>query len=169
MEGLVFPRRTLRGKGIAALRPPARAGPPGSKLQEFVMAGVLAGKTILLVDDDRDILSAMQMALGELGPEILTASDGKDAVTQAEVKPPDLVVLDQMLPKRSGFLVMTSLKRGKQKSDPPRVIMVTGNLGSRHKVYAEGLGVDVYLTKPFRMEKLIEAVCKLMGVELPTP
>jgi DNA-binding response OmpR family regulator len=133
------------------------------------MAGELAGKTILLVDDDRDILTAMQTALGELGPTILTASDGKDAVTQAEATPPDLVVLDQMLPKRSGFLVMTSLKRGKTRTDPPRVIMITGNLGSRHKAYAEGLGVDTYLTKPFRMEKLIEAVCKLLGATPPAP
>jgi len=133
------------------------------------MAGVLAGKTILLVDDDRDILTAMQTALSELGPEILTASDGKDAVTRAEAKPPDLLVLDQMLPKRSGFLVMESIRRGKKKADPPRVVMITGNLGSLHKTYAEGLGVDVYLTKPFRMEKLIEAVCKLLGVTPPAP
>lgn len=132
------------------------------------MAGLLAGKTVLLVDDDRDILTAMQVALGELGPEILTASDGKEAVTQAEAKPPDLVVLDQMLPKRSGFLVMENLRRGKKRSDPPRVIMITGNLGTRHKSYAESLGVDTYLTKPFRMEKLIEAACKLLGVQPPT-
>lgn len=133
------------------------------------MAGPLTGKTILLVDDDRDILSAMQTALSELGPEILTASDGRDAVTQAEAKPLDLLVLDQMLPKRSGFLVMENIRRGKQRTDSPRVIMITGNLGSRHKTYAEGLGVDVYITKPFRMEKLIEAVYKLLGVTPPAP
>jgi DNA-binding response OmpR family regulator len=133
------------------------------------MAGELAGKTILLVDDDRDILTTMQAALADLGAEILTASDGKEAVTQAEAKPPDLVVLDQMLPKRSGFLVMESLKRGKKRTDPPRVIMITGNLGSRHKTYAEGLGVNVYLTKPFRMEKLIEAVLKLLAPAPQTP
>ncbi len=131
------------------------------------MAGELAGKTILLVDDDRDILTAMHAALTELGPELLTASDGKEALAQAEAKPPDLVVLDQMLPKRSGFLVMEGLKRGKKRSDPPRVVMITGNLGSRHKVYAESLGVDIYLNKPFRMEKLIEAVCKLLAPAAP--
>jgi DNA-binding response OmpR family regulator len=127
------------------------------------MPGPLVGKTILLVDDDADILGAMQTALSELGPEILTASDGKAAVDVASRKTPDLVVLDQMLPKRSGFLVMENLKRGKSRTDPPRVIMITGNMGSRHKVYAEGLGVDVYLNKPFRMEKLIESVLKLLG------
>ena len=133
------------------------------------MLGLLAGKTILLVDDDADILTAMQAALSELGPEILTASDGKAAVDVANQRAPDLVVLDQMLPKRSGFLVMEGLKRGRKRSDPPRVIMITGNLGSRHKVYAEGLGVDVYLNKPFRMEKLIESVLRLLGAPATPP
>ena len=67
-----------------------------------------------------------------------------------------------MLPGRSGFLVMEKLTRGKKRSDPPRVIMITGNQGARHKVYAESLGVDVYLNKPFRMEKLLESVKKLL-------
>ncbi len=127
------------------------------------MAGELAGKTILIVDDDRDILAAMTATLQELGPTIFTASDGNDAITQAQANPPDLVVLDMMLPKRSGFLVMEKLKAGKKRTDPPRVIMVTGNQGMRHKTYAESLGVDLYLNKPFRMEKLVESVKKLLG------
>ena len=131
------------------------------------MAGELAGKTILLVDDDRDILTSMQAALAEMGPTLLTACDGAEAVVQAEARHPDLVVLDQMLPKRSGFLVMEAIRRGKARADAPRVIMITGNPGGRHKVYAERLGVDTYLNKPFRMEKLIEAVLKLLAPAPP--
>jgi DNA-binding response OmpR family regulator len=127
------------------------------------MAGELDGRTILIVDDDRDILATMEAALSELGPTILTAEDGNAALLQAEEKDPDLVVLDMMLPKRSGFLVMQKLKHGKKRSDPPRVIMITGNLGSRHKIYAESLGVDVYLNKPFRIEKLVETVKGLLA------
>lgn len=123
----------------------------------------LEDKCVLLVDDDRDILQAMQSALEDLGPQILTATNGNDAVRQAQQREPDLVVLDQMLPGRSGFLVMERLKRGKKKSDPPRVIMITGNQGTRHRVYAETLGVDLYLNKPFRMEKLIDSVKQLIG------
>jgi DNA-binding response OmpR family regulator len=126
------------------------------------MPGELAGKKILLVDDDQDILAAMQMALADLGPEIFAARDGNEAISMSESHTPDLVVLDMMLPKRSGFLVMEKLKRGKKRTDPPRVIMITGNLGARHKVYAESLGVDVYLNKPFRMEKLLEAAKTLL-------
>jgi len=129
------------------------------------MAEELAGKKVLLVDDDRDILAAMQVALADLGLDISTASDGDAAVKQAQSVQPDVVVLDMMLPKRSGFLVMENIKKGKKKSEPPRVIMITGNQGSRHKTYAESLGVDIYLNKPFRMEKLIDAVKKLLGAQ----
>jgi DNA-binding response OmpR family regulator len=127
------------------------------------VAGELAAKKILLVDDDRDILAAIQAGLADLGPQIVTASDGNTAIEKADSEKPDLVILDMMLPKRSGFLVMEKLKKGKKRTDPPRVIMITGNLGSRHKTYAESLGVDAYLNKPFRMERLLEAVKKLLG------
>jgi DNA-binding response OmpR family regulator len=132
-------------------------------IKEYRMAGELTGKKILLVDDDRDILAAMEAALADMGLEILTAADGNAAIEQAEHAHPDVVVLDMMLPKRSGFLVMEKLKKGKKRTDPPRIIMITGNQGTRHKVYAESLGVDVYLNKPFRMERLIDSVKKLMG------
>ncbi len=127
------------------------------------MAGELEGKTILLVDDDKDILTAMEAALSELGPTIITAMDGNQAVLQVESGSPDLVVLDQMLPKRSGFLVIENLKRAFKPDRRPKIIMITGNPGSRHKVYAESLGVCVYLNKPFRMDKLIDAVKKLLA------
>ncbi len=126
------------------------------------MADETTGKTILLVDDDREILRAMQMALEETGAEMVTASDGNEALVQAQKHKPDLVVLDMMLPKRSGFMVLQKLKQGKKHTDTPRVIMITGNEGSRHKVYAASQGVEVYLNKPFRMEKLVESVKKLL-------
>ena len=126
------------------------------------MSDELTGKKILLVDDDRDILSAMEMAFGDLGAEIDTASDGNTAVEKAETGNPDLVILDMMLPKRSGFLVMEKIRRGKKTGEPPQVVMITGNMGRRHKTYAENLGVDAYLNKPFRMEKLVKAVTELL-------
>ncbi len=127
------------------------------------MAGELAGKKILLVDDDRDIIAAMEVALEDEGPELLIARDGNAAITMAEQHKPDLVVLDMMLPKRSGFLVMEKLKRGRDKSEMPRVIMATANQGTRHRQYAKSLGVDDYIIKPFRMEKLIESIKKLLA------
>jgi DNA-binding response OmpR family regulator len=127
------------------------------------MAGEAGAKTVLLVDDDRDILATMTAALDELGPEILTAENGDEALIQAQQHSPDVVVLDMMLPKRSGFLVLEQLKRGKKPTDPPQVVMITGNQGSRHRVYAENLGVAAYINKPFRMEKLVETVKGLLA------
>jgi len=126
------------------------------------MAGELDGKSILIVDDDRDILAAIETMLTDLGATIVTASDGNAALQQAEQADPDLVVLDMMLPKRSGFLVMEKLKRGKKPADRPQVIMITGNQGVRHKSYAESLGVSAYLNKPFRMDKLVDTVQQLL-------
>ena len=126
------------------------------------MAGKLEGKKILVVDDDRDIRIAMEMALKDLGPEVVSVGDGNQAVRQIEENEPDLVVLDMMLPKRSGFLVLERIKRDRAPGDKPYVIMVTGNLGNRHKIYAERLGIDRYITKPFRMNKLLEAITELL-------
>lgn len=127
------------------------------------MAEDLDGKQILIVDDDRDILQAMETTLSDLGAEVLTATDGNQAVSLAEEHTPDLVVLDQMLPKKSGFLVMEKFRK-LPKDERPKVIMVTGNQGARHKIYAQSLGVNAYLNKPFRMEKLTEEVKKVLGL-----
>ncbi len=126
------------------------------------MADELKGKTILLVDDDRDILLSMKTALAETGADIETVEDGESAVRKVLKSPPDLMVLDVMLPKRSGFLVLEKIRQKIKKTEPPRVIMVTGNPGTRHRVFAETLGVDMYLNKPFRIEKLVQGVKDLL-------
>jgi DNA-binding response OmpR family regulator len=66
-----------------------------------------------------------------------------------------------MMPKRSGFLVLEQLRRNGH--DKVRVIMVTGNEGNRHKQYAELLGVDDYIRKPFPMDRLIDSALKLVS------
>jgi DNA-binding response OmpR family regulator len=120
----------------------------------------LEGKTILVVDDDPDLLAAITTSLAETGATIEKAEDGGKAVEKAEALKPNLVVLDIMLPQKSGFLVLERLKTmGEHK---PRVIMITGNTGRRHRQYAEALGVDEYLNKPFRMERLLEVTEELL-------
>ena len=118
-----------------------------------------AKKLILLVDDDREILDSMQITLEKLNQEIITAADGNAAVELAVSRKPDVMVLDLMLPKRGGFLVLQKLKGSPQaKGKKPFVIMITGNEGQRHKIFAQSLGVDEYLNKPFRMDRLVELV-----------
>jgi len=121
------------------------------------------GKTILIVDDDPDIVTAISASLSDSGATIETAGDGAKAVKLAEKLDPDLVILDIMLPQKSGFLVLERLRAGKQRGDLPHVIMITGNQGRRHRHYAESLGVDAYLNKPFSMDRLMESVDQLLS------
>ncbi len=127
------------------------------------MSEKLEGKKILVVDDDPDILTAITVGLGDTGATLETASDGNAAVSKAQEFSPDLVILDIMLPQKSGFLVLERLRQGKPRSEGPRVVMITGNKGQRHKQYAEALGVDAYINKPFRMEQLLEAAEKVLS------
>jgi DNA-binding response OmpR family regulator len=122
----------------------------------------LDGKKVLLVDDDNDILTSMQAAFEPTGAAVETAKDGNKAVELAEKNQPDLVVLDMMLPGRSGFLVLEKIKAKKPRGSKPFVIMITGNQGARHKMYAESLGVSEYLNKPVKLDKLIASAEKLL-------
>ena len=115
-----------------------------------------AQKTILLVDDDVDIIESMRTVLEAKGYRVMVARDGNAGLTVAEREGPDLIILDMMMPKKSGFLVLEKLK-GRPGGLIP-TIMITGNEGSRHRAYAEMLGVRDYIRKPFAMEKLVRAV-----------
>jgi DNA-binding response OmpR family regulator len=117
-----------------------------------------ATKTILVIDDDPDILSALRTVLEKKDYRVLTAVDGNAGLALAEREQPDLVVVDMMMPKKSGFLVLEKLKSRQEAG--PRVIMITANEGGRHRAYAEMLGVDDYIRKPFAMERLLESVEK---------
>ena len=119
------------------------------------------GKRVLLVDDDTEIVESMRTVLESRGYEILVARDGNQGLMMAEKEEPDLVVLDMMMPKRSGFLVLEKLRRSRPV--PMRVIMITANEGSRHKAYAEMLGVDDYIRKPFAMDRLLASIDKLLS------
>jgi len=117
-------------------------------------------KRILLVDDDREIVESMRIALESAGYEILVARDGNQGLVMVERDDPDLLILDMMMPRRSGFLVLEKVRR--TRPVPLRVIMITANEGNRHKAYAEMLGVDDYIRKPFAMDRLLESVDRLL-------
>jgi DNA-binding response OmpR family regulator len=119
------------------------------------------GKRILLVDDDPEIVESMRAVLEANGYQTLVARDGNQGLAMVEREDPDLVILDMMMPKRSGFLVLEWLRRNRRV--PTRVIMITANEGSRHKAYAEMLGVDDYIRKPFAMDRLMESVRRLLA------
>ena len=133
------------------------------------MSDILKDKRILLVDDDPDILASMQALFEGTGAVVETANNGNKAVELHEKNHPDLIVLDMMLPGRSGFLVLEKIKAKKPRNAKPFVIMITGNQGARHKMYAETLGVNEYLNKPVKMDKLIATAERLLGAAPAAP
>jgi DNA-binding response OmpR family regulator len=124
------------------------------------MNAPLAGKTILVVDDDPDIRGAIEVSLRSLGATVLSAGDGGLAVSIIRERSPDLVVLDMMLPKASGFLVLETLADENRR---PPTIMVTANRGRRHQAYAEALGVEGYFLKPVPLQALLDRIAALLG------
>src|SRR5881275_3250579 len=137
------------------------ASMPNEPAAEEAKHPAIAKKRVLLVDDDPEIIEAIRYALESRGYQIFIARDGNQGLAMAEREDPDLVILDMMMPKRSGFLVLEKLRR--TRPVPVRVIMITANEGSRHKAYAEMLGVDDYIRKPFAMDKLVDAVQRLLA------
>ena len=117
---------------------------------------------VLLVDDDVEIVESMRYALEGDGFQVSVAHDGNQGLALAEKTTPDLLILDMMMPKRSGFLVLEQLRR--DGNDRVRVIMITGNEGSRHQQYAELLGVDDYIRKPFPMDRLLQSARTLLNL-----
>ncbi|MBL4591109.1 MAG: response regulator [Phycisphaerales bacterium] len=121
--------------------------------------GRLENVRVLIVDDERDILESMDAAFRSEGAMTLTAMDGDEAVRICNEDPPDIVILDMMLPKRSGFLALEKIKG---REDSPIVIMVTANEGKRHQAYGESLGVDAYLQKPVPLTLLLDKAVSLL-------
>jgi len=110
----------------------------------------------------------VQVILGVLMPKtgILKAHDGNTAwdVYRQSNPAPAIVILDMMIPKRSGLLVLEKIRRTSILANLPRVIMMTANAGSRHQAFAESLGVFRYLRKPFDMQMLLQAIKDAKGI-----
>ncbi|CAA9450317.1 MAG: Two-component transcriptional response regulator, LuxR family [uncultured Rubrobacteraceae bacterium] len=111
-------------------------------------------ETILLVDDDAALLEVMSIVLSSEGYRVITAADGSEALREVEREALDLVILDVMLPRVSGFEV---LKKIREKSDVP-VVMLTAKGQSVDKVVGLELGADDYITKPFDTKELLARI-----------
>ena len=121
-------------------------------------------KLILIVDDDYELSNGIRAVLETQGHEVIQARDGQQGKQLVYQHHPDLVILDMMMPRMGGYPV---LEHFRGKTDVPPIIMITANEGSRHKAYAEHLGVIDYIRKPFAMERLLEAVDKGLSQSEP--
>jgi DNA-binding response OmpR family regulator len=120
--------------------------------------------TILLIEDDREISATLQRVLEASGYKLSVANNGVDGRRLADSVNPDLVITDMMMPRMGGFPVLEHLK---SKENGPKIIMITANEGGRHKAYAEMLGVDAYIRKPFAMDVLLDAIEQILGKPSP--
>ncbi len=117
-----------------------------------------AGYTVLVVDDEANIRDLLRQELEEAGYRVREAVDGYDAISQARTNPPDLIVLDVMMPGISGFDVVSVLRGAPETNSIP--IIILSIIDDRQR--GRQLGVDRYLTKPVRIEELIESIDSLL-------
>jgi len=114
----------------------------------------MAGKRILVVDDDAKTVELVKLYLSRDGYKVLTAYDGIEALRLARESRPDLVVLDLMLPGLDGLQVCRTLRR---ESDVP-IIMLTAMTSEQDRLIGLDLGADDYVTKPFSPKELAARV-----------
>jgi len=113
-------------------------------------------QTILVVDDDKDIVDLVRYNLRKEGFTVLTARNGVDALEQASQRP-DLIILDVMMPEMNGWEVVKKLKAGPRTSTIP-VIFLTAKSSEVDEVLGLELGADDYLVKPISIPKLLARV-----------
>jgi DNA-binding response OmpR family regulator len=119
-----------------------------------------APKRVLLVDDDADLVETVGHALEERGYVVLVARDGTEGLMRAERDNPDLILLDVIMPRRSGFTVLSRLEQGGHSSP---IIMMSGNDDERHRTFATEHGANDFLHKPFDVEQLLVKVDAILA------
>ncbi len=125
----------------------------------------MSGARILVVDDDPALLRTLRANLAARGYDVTAVETGEEALSAAEDAPPDLVVLDLMLPGLSGLDVCRSLRAA---SEVP-ILVLSARGEEQTKVQALDLGADDYLTKPFGMDELLARVRVLLRRHGATP
>lgn len=120
------------------------------------------GNKILIADDEQNIVISLEFLMKREGFEVSIAVDGEEAIDKIRSEMPDLVLLDVMMPKKSGFEVCQEIK-----SDPAlqsvRILMLTAKGRDTEVAKGLALGADAYMTKPFSTKELVERVRSMLG------
>lgn len=119
-------------------------------------------RKILVVDDEKDIVRLEQTGLKSEGYEVVTASTGREALEKVFFEKPDLILLDVMLPEIDGFEVLKRLRENPETAAIP-VIMLTAKSEEADVVKGWKSGADLYITKPFELEELMETVQRILA------
>lgn len=121
----------------------------------------MAKGTILVVEDDRSLADVLSYNLRQEGYEVHLAHDGQDAITQVQIKQPDLVVLDLMLPVVDGLEVCRQI-RANQSTRDTLVIMLTAKEEESDELIGFTIGANDYVTKPFSVKVLLQRIRVLL-------
>jgi two-component system alkaline phosphatase synthesis response regulator PhoP len=120
-------------------------------------------KRILVVDDEGEMVKAIQIRLERADYEVLVACDGMEALDKAHREKPDLIILDLMLPKIDGYKICRMLKFDKKYKKIPIVMLTARARESDEKLGLE-TGADAYITKPFQHEVVLAKIKELLYI-----
>ncbi len=119
-------------------------------------------KSILIVEDEENISIALRYLMKGKGYDVRVARDGEEALTLVETSPPDLMLLDVMLPKRDGYDVCQTI-RANPDHQAIKIIMLSAKGRDIEVEKGLALGADAYLTKPFSTRELVARVQAMLG------
>lgn len=120
-----------------------------------------AHKTVLLVDDEPNILIPLEFLMQQQGFAVLTAHDGTSALAIIEQQPPDVVVLDVMMPGMTGFEVAQKIRENPDNSDIG-IIFLTAKGTTEDRMEGYSKGAEIYLTKPFDNDEIVQTVSEML-------
>jgi DNA-binding response OmpR family regulator len=126
------------------------------------MAMTQARKTILVVDDDPEIVTMLSLRLGKRGYRVVSATDGNAALAAAARERPDLVVLDVMMPGKTGWEVAHSLRHDPV-TDHVKIVMLTAIGEQVNEMTSPLYGADAHIDKPFEFDNLEKTIARLLG------
>jgi DNA-binding response OmpR family regulator len=118
-------------------------------------------RRVLIADDEESIIASLEFLMRKAGYETRVARDGESALACAAEFAPRLIVLDIMLPGRSGFEVCARLRADPRMHDT-RVLMLTARSSADDEAHGASVGADAYMTKPFSTQELVSRVRMLM-------
>ena len=119
-------------------------------------------KSILVVDDEPNIVPSLEFLMTQAGYEVSTAADGEAALQRIEAAPPDLVLLDVNIPKRNGYEVCETI-RANPSWDSVRIVMITAKGRDVEREKGLALGADDYIIKPFSTHEVVDKVAEVLA------
>ncbi len=122
-------------------------------------------KTVLVVDDDREMVELIQLFLNNAGYETLAAFSGESALEQAFQQKPDLILLDIMMPKIDGWEVFRRIKNDPQAGNIPIVFLTARTQNIDRMIGLSVMKASGYLTKPFSKKELLDEVERVLTEE----